>query len=193
MKCCFTVLALLIATSIGPAASAGVIITATEVGSEVIFDGGGTLNLTDLTPLGSASLTGSINPSDGELVLGDGPLASFEADTYGGQISGPSGFGSGTASMAQGGTGGLRFGTVVASDRLIVVPEGYNSGTVLTGSLTFSDEDFASLGLSPGTYTWTWGSETNADSLTLTVVPEPATVSLILLGCMSIGLSRRRR
>jgi hypothetical protein len=45
-------------------------------------------------------------------------------------------------------------------------------------------QTLASLGLTPGTYVYTWGTGVDADSLTVNVeaVPEPAIWAMMLLG-----------
>ena len=46
----------------------------------------------------------------------------------------------------------------------------YALGTPVTGSLTWNDKTFATMGLAAGSYVYDWGG----DSITLNVVPEPA-------------------
>jgi len=74
-------------------------------------------------------------------------------------------------------------------------PYGFGtSNSPLSDNATFDFETFTSLGLIPGTYIYTWGSDPTADSLTLNIgtVPEPA--SLAMLGVLAaIALLRRRR
>jgi hypothetical protein len=58
----------------------------------------------------------------------------------------------------------------------------------------YSGVSLANLGLTPGTYVYSWGAGPTADSLTINVgtVPEPA--SLAMLGVSAaIALLRRRR
>jgi hypothetical protein len=68
--------------------------------------------------------------------------------------------------------------------RVLVVPAGYISGTALSEDSTWNNQTFGDLGVTPGTYVWTWGSGSTADSFTLIIgaaaVPEPS--SLLLLG-----------
>jgi hypothetical protein len=66
---------------------------------------------------------------------------------------------------------------------------------------TYNNVTFSSLGVTPGTYAWTWGSGANADSFTLKIgdaatVPQPATLGLMalgLLGAAGAGFARRKR
>ena len=70
--------------------------------------------------------------------------------------------------------------------------------------MTFAGQTFASLGLTPGTYTWTWGDDPavagftpdNSDSFTLQIgpIPEPTT-AIVWTTLAGVGLfvGRRRR
>jgi hypothetical protein len=66
---------------------------------------------------------------------------------------------------------GSMFGVLTggASGRTITVPDGYVSGTTISGSTTYQDTTIAGLGLSGGTYTWAWGSGANASSLVMVI------------------------
>jgi hypothetical protein len=109
--------------------------------------------------------------------------------------TGPTNFGSGTLVFADTGSGdgvGI-FGTS------IIVPQGYASGSALSSSATFNNATLASLGVTPGTYVWTWGTGLANQSFTLQIgsvgvpgVPDGgSTVSL--LGCALVGLAGLRR
>jgi hypothetical protein len=73
------------------------------------------------------------------------------------------------------------------------VPAGYVSGHALSDTATWDNATFASLGVTPGTYKWTWGTGAHADSA---VIPEPSTWALMALGFTGLGVagwrSRRR-
>jgi len=78
----------------------------------------------------------------------------------------------------------------------LLLPQGYVSGAALSDSMTFNSATFASLGVTPGTYEWTWGTGMNADSFTLQIGPAgvpDAGSTLSLLGFASLGLVALRR
>jgi hypothetical protein len=69
-----------------------------------------------------------------------------------------------------------------------LLPQGYVSGDPLSDSATYTGATFASLGVTPGTYVWTWGSGADADNFTLqigpTAAPEPSSL-LLLAGALT--------
>ena len=52
---------------------------------------------------------------------------------------------------------------------MLIVPAGYTSGSYLTSSQTFNSQTFTSLGLVAGTYSYTWGTGSNAEILSVVV------------------------
>ena len=149
--------------------NAAVTITLTETGGNVVATGVGRL---DISQLGNPTLEnvvgGFVNPSIG--VLNTGPATPTDIDLYSG-ISGPTSFGSGSLNLADSGTGDVM--GVTTSLRLRV-PRNYSTGGSLSGSATWTNKTFASLGLTPGTYTYTW----SGDSLTIQIGPAPAPASI---------------
>lgn len=69
------------------------------------------------------------------------------------------------------------------------------SESPLSSSSTFDGETFASLGLTPGTYVYTWGGGADADSLTVKIgaIPEPGTWVMMMLGFAGLGFAGYRR
>lgn len=177
----------------GPA-RASVLVTATEVGGNVVFSGGGTIDLAGLAFDSNNTAQGFINPSIPEVVVG--PLVN--ADVYRGFTSLPSDFGPGGDTAPASSTGDTFGVSSRFSPPLLGVLTGYVSGDPLNGTSTYAGATFASLGLTPGTYVWTWGSGANADSFTLqigpAVVPEPSTLALAGIGGIVLaGYGRRLR
>ena len=171
-------------------ARATVIVNANEIGGDVVFAGGGTFNLTDLTSFGGSSINAGIDPSIPQAFFGANPGTNLPIDLYGNIVS-PGPFGPGGAAFPTLGSGD-RFG--VNPFRLIV-PAGYTSGSMLNASNTYTGATFASLGVTPGTYIWSWGSGVNADSFTLNIVgtsngvPESGSTALsMLLGLGALAL-----
>lgn len=143
-------------------ADASVFMKATESGGNVVVSAEGTVNTQGMTFYGTTESSAGFNSSASFLEIAIG-----SADLYQ-SISGPASFGTGQFTFPSTGIGdrlGVRFGA-----GSIAVPAGYVSGAPLSGTSTFENTSFAQLGLVPGYYTWTWGSGTTADYLTLKIV-----------------------
>ena len=117
-----------------------------------------------------------------------------EADLYSG-ISGPSSFGPGGDFI----TGGLGNAVGVnGNDNILFVPFGYSSGTPLgVSTATWSGFTFAFMGVTPGTYVWTWGEGIHADSFTLQIgpangVPDSGSTIALMLGAMGTLIAFRQ-
>jgi hypothetical protein len=164
-------------------------ITLKQAGSNVVANGSGPIDLTGLTFRGSGTLEpGVIVPNFAIIQIGTGVI-----DQYRG-ITGPTSFGSGLSFLANTNSGDSV--GIFGSNVEINVPEGYVSGTALSDSMTFNNATFASLGVTPGTYVWTWGTGLPNQNFTLIIggagVPDGgSTVSL--LGCALLGLGALRR
>jgi hypothetical protein len=92
-------------------------------------------------------------------------------------LTGPTSFGSGGATSPDSSSGDV-VGLFGASEAL-TLPQGYVSGTALSDTAQYNNATFSSLGATPGTYEWTWGTGAHADSFTLQIgtvsaVPAPA-------------------
>jgi PEP-CTERM motif len=81
-------------------------------------------------------------------------------------ISGPSSFGAGPGAFAD----RINGSPVVVSLSFIGVPRGYVSGAPLRDTTSWIGATYDSLGMTPGVYTWNWGSGADADSITFDIV-----------------------
>jgi VPDSG-CTERM motif len=164
-------------------------VTLEEVGTNVVASGSGAIDLTGLSLIAPnfGNVTAGIAPSDGAINVAHGFVSAYRG------YSGPSSFGTGGftfATLSSGDAVGINFGS------FLFVPNGYVSGTALSDTSTYNGATFASLGVTPGTYVWTWGTGLPNQNFTLVIgaagVPDGgATVSL--LGCALLGLGALRR
>ena len=182
-------LAAVAALSVQPAQA--YMVTLKQVGSDVVATGSGPINLTGLNFVISTVLSAQINST--VAAIGTGPAFPVAGDLYNG-LSGPTSFGSGLTTVPSSGSGD----TVGIGGKVgrLVVPGGYVSGTALSDTSTYDNATFKSLGLTPGTYVWTWGTGLPNQNFTLVIgrgtVPDAgSTVSL--LGFALLGLAALRR
>ena len=150
-------------------------VTLEQVGSNVVATGSGAIDLTGLTFTNffSGSLGPGINPhwrsAQGFSFIFTGPSSSSMNFYFG--ATGPTSFGFGSifwpASSGSGYMVGI--GTSIFGNALSV-PRGYVSGTALSGMATYTGKNFATLGVRPGTYVWTWGIGRN-QNFTLQILP----------------------
>jgi PEP-CTERM motif len=169
-------------------ANAEVVIDFTQQGSNVVVQGSGTIDLTDLTFSNSGAIGDGIVPVGGAVLIGTG-----NGSAYQGNISGPSAFGTGTEKNPSLATGNF-LGIYEGFDR-VYVPQGYVSGAQLSATDTYDNTTLALFGLTVGTYTYTWGTGIHADSIVVNIaaVPEPSTWAMMILGFMGIGFMAYRR
>jgi VPDSG-CTERM motif len=168
-------------------------VTLEEVGSNVVANGSGAINLTGLSFLASGTQGGAIlQPPIGAIVTGTTDSANV---TFFSGFSGPTSFGSGNGDIASSGSGD-RVGIVGLFGQLSV-PDGYVSGAALLSSATWNNATFASLGVTPGTYVWSWGTGLRNQNFTLIIggagVPDGgSTVSLLGFGLLGLTALRRK-
>lgn len=168
----------------------------TEVGGNVVLTSSGSVNTAALTQNGGGfcGAGGIVAASGAGLCSGAAGLMSYTS------IAGPTSFGPGGATAGNS-TSGDSVG-VVGQTGEVLLPLGYVSGSALSGTATFTGATLASLGVTPGIYTWTFGAGAGADSVVLIAgaavsnVPTLSEWALVLLagllGCMSLGALRRR-
>jgi hypothetical protein len=113
-------------------------------------------------------------------------------------ITGPATFGTAGETDPTAGTGpmfGFAYFTHASGQIDLYVPSGYTTDTTFTDTSTYTGATLSSLGLTPNTYTWTTGSASTANTIKVIVnsTPAPEPASLSLLGLGSLTLLRRRR
>ena len=159
-----------------------------EVGANVVANGSGAINLTGLGFFQSGPLNSLLNATFGVIRTGtDGS----SADWYTG-ATGPSTFGSGGQFFPS--IGSRDFVGIESGIGIIFVPLGYVSGGALSSRSTFNNQTFATLGVTPGTYVWSWGQGANQRfTLIIGAVPDGgSTVSLLGFALLGLAALRRR-
>jgi hypothetical protein len=137
--------------------SAPMTVTIYESGSNVVMSASGTVDLSGLT-LVSSSIgpfgNGGLGINNATFVCG---ASGSSGSSYSGFTSVPSNFGSGSGLPNSSGTG-QAFGVIMdmAPPYLLVVPTGYTSGANISSTQTFNNTSLSTLGLTNGTYTYTW-------------------------------------
>ena len=148
-------------------------VTITQVGPNVVWAGSGSFNLTDLTLVGSVPITSGFAASQAIWIAGATAIPpGATGQQYGGaSLTYPTTFALGTQTGGPSATTGSMFGVLTGgvSGRTIVVPDGYVSGTTISGSTTYASQTISSMGLSGGTYIWSWGAGANASSLVMVI------------------------
>jgi hypothetical protein len=196
----FLIAAVLVMTTTGTLTRADVMIEITQVGQNVVATGTGTIDLTGLTNTGVIEGDPPGLQGNQAFIKEGSTSPSQSASAYAG-VTGPASFGTGTFLTATTGTGDAFGPEGSFATGFLMVPMGYVSGHSLTATDTYANQTFSSLGLTPGTYTWTWGTRAHADSLTVQIgpaaaVPEPSTALVAVFGAVAFiayGWSRHRR
>lgn len=174
------------------AGRAAYLATAQQVGNDVVITGSGTLILSNPFS-GSTNSASVIEPSSGTFSVGPRETT-FTKLYFPTGFKGPGSFGSGAYHVADSGSGGLV--QLHPNGGTVAVPQGYVLGSPLSQSSTYAAQTLASLGMSPGTYTWSWGSGDTADSFELDVItpsPEPGSALLLAAGVGALAARRPRR
>lgn len=188
---CFALLVAMVALACDPARAAFVY-TFTQIGPDVHLSGAGTFDFSDLGLFSTGVSHGVYtNPTHGIVASGQNGII---VNQYSG-ITGPTNFGAGAANILATSTTGnfLYIGAITHS---IAVADTYWATTPIANSAIYAGQSFASMGLTVGTYVFTWGEGEHADSLTVNVsdaVPEPSTWALLGLGVLTLGWTARRR
>jgi hypothetical protein len=158
-----------------------------QQGPDVVATGSGALDLTGLIINGSIQMQqAGMEPSGGFLFTGPAGPTFVREYLF---INGPLNFGTGPLTAASSGSGdgvGIDFGVA------LYLPVTYISNEALSDTATYDNQTFSSLGVTPGTYEWTWGKGEN-QNFTINAVPEPRAGLLLGAGFLVLlGLKLRR-
>ena len=141
----------------------------------MVATGSGSLDTTDLSLVGSG--VGSCFGADALFALACVGPHSLDIDNYRGFV-GPLSFGTGSPTFLDS-SGSGDFTGIIGRTGFLDLPGGYVSETMLLGDAFFANSDFQDMGLTPGTYVWSWGTGPDADTFTVQIgVPEPSTWAL---------------
>jgi hypothetical protein len=147
-------------------------VTITQVGPDVVWAGSGSFNLTDLDLDLQIVITSGFAANQAIWIAGAtlSPPGITGQQYAGTSLTYPTTFALGTQTGGPSATTGSMFGVLPGGfGRTIVVPNGYVSGTTISGSTTYASQTISSMGLSGGTYIWSWGAGANSSSLVMTI------------------------
>ncbi len=189
--------------------SASVVITATEIGGNVVITSSGFYDVYNVvaSPLNPFNLSIGMVPNSGILNFGTLPSDSF--DVYTGMLQSPASFGTGGGVVPDSSTGD----TFLLQPDSVGTPVGQRYPSA-NATMTFLNTNIAALGMTPGQYTWIWevsppeqpqtlganpfSSNVVSPMVTFTIeestaVPIPAALPLMLGGLGIIAAVGRRR
>jgi len=140
-------------------------VTVSQQGPDVVWNGSGKFNLAALTFAGPQTIGGGFNA--GTAVWAIGPVTGVTS--YSGVTTFPASFGIGSVGVTS--NTGSSFGILPDGfgGRSLYVPSGYTSNTTISGTSTYASQTIAGMGLTPGTYTWSWGTGGNTSTLVMTI------------------------
>lgn len=129
--------------------------TLSENAGDVVLTASGSLDTTGLvvgSPFSCSSLGGVISAGRGSFCVGAGLGVDYVGSA--GAMTGPTSIGSGGDFFATSTSGDTVF-LIRSSGGRVALPLSYVSGSPVSGTATFAGATLASLGVTPGTYTWT--------------------------------------
>ena len=166
---------------------AAVTINVNQVGSDIVWDWNGSIDTTGATQVDSFGGFGAyVRPYYVEF-----PLYSAPQNTYAYSITGPSfgAIGDGTVyNWFTTVSGNTSFG-VSGYGTKVYLAQFYVSGSAIYGTNVMANKTISGIGLNSGTYEWTVSG--SGDTITMNVIPEPATALILGFGGALIAFYRR--
>jgi len=140
-------------------------VTVSQVGPNVVWNGSGYFNLAALSFAGPNVIGAGFAANQAIWAIGP----STNVDTYSAtSVTYPTSFGNGGVGVSS--TSGSTMGVLPGGNgRLLYVPSGYTSNTIISGGATYSGQTISSMQLSAGTYTWIWTTGGNTSTLVMTI------------------------
>jgi hypothetical protein len=186
-----------VALALAPA-KAEFTISIQQVGANVVGTGSGSVDTAGLTagntiPRGLYDL---VDPQFANYGAGE-PLEPNTIFRQFSGVSGPSSFGPSSQTTNASSSTGISL-ILAGRDGIVELPSDYLSGSFFTNQDIFSNKTLDGLGLTLGTYTYTFGAGDDADSIVVQIgpvapVPEPSTWAMMILGFSGIGFMAYRR
>ena len=137
-----------------------------EIGNDVIFTYDGSINTAGLSQFGSGIIDTEFEPADNEFAAG-GNADIWEIPDL--AISGTIGSGGDVSGVAIGDV----IGILTSINDLLWLPAGYSSGEIISGTITFSNHTFSTMGITEeNVVTYSWGTGPSAETITFSTVPE---------------------
>ena len=181
------VLATLLLFCITQNACADLILTARELGGNVVIEGAGDINVAGLASSGVSTQAAGLDPSIPLVMVG----SNGDTDFYTG-VTGPANIGSG-GGIAPSSTSGAIFGIGGPGGNTLFLPRFY-AGANISGSATYAGTTFVGLGLDLGIHEWTLPTPGGTERISLhVVVPEPSSIALLSATLGVCAFARRRR
>ena len=144
-----------------------------EIGNDVIFTYDGSINTTGLSQVGSGMIDTEFEPVDDEFAAGGNSDIWEIPDLV---IDGAMGTGGDVSGVAVGDV----IGILTSINDLLWLPTGYSSGGEISGTITFSNHSFSTMGITEeNVVTYSWGTGPSAETITFSTVPEKETPQLM--------------
>ncbi|MEP2776470.1 MAG: PEP-CTERM sorting domain-containing protein [Luteolibacter sp.] len=170
---------------------AAIVMIVAPSGDDVVLSFSGSLNISGLTKVDilTGGNVGAINGSNNVYYSFSSSVADAYVDSIGSVIlQSPTSDTTGVDDIATGDT----FGVFLDGDDLFV-PDGYISGSQISGSSIFPDTSLAELGITPGVTGFVATlNNGSGDTVSFSAIPEPSSALLFGFGSLAV-LCRRNR